>query len=1011
MANYHPVMSETVDPTFRDILNLLEQSHTREMQEHTGRANHLQSELTDLKALFKKLQDDYMKLFIQYNMLKDRYNAQKTMHSKHTGDGSERLSGEKSSTGAPVQKERQEKPEIRKYEGSDETGVMVELNGTWQSGGELARTGDVALVPVYAAAVTFDAASRPTEPVVEEEPIESSGLCSVHPTSVAASSLSPHQPLAFSTSTHQAGLPVLAPASPTWAKQGVTAELGLKLPKNRSRCTHSAVSSTRVVKEVGGADKEPVGGAGRDEVVIGDKDAMEEIDETEMRQEEKVDEGKEKAGERGEETQPISSPTLDESEVCPVSQTFPSRFILVNDDDDNNNNDKNDDNDDNGPSEEASGSDDDVRNAKNLSTQSTAPFDERPRTGQLRNGMSSPKTDGGGLDSSSPTGAKLDVNNPFDVIRATASLSQLTQFTRKLKASTIVPSSSDFNRTQAEMADEWIWSEAGGWSRKHPRSIGGLGDGVKADRVAPRRSSSPVEKERHETEDDDDNSTEYSLSRHDDDISIVYGTTPDSFSCHDDGNEVFWNVSIGNKRKTLEPDETERRMGNGKAEPSKIETPRRRKKWREEADAHSGGEMSEGSSQEILQSPSKVQMTVTTPSSVSCSAKHIDNNSFHNKPLTPTSCSPTKTKAHLNTSSFAGGTLSGSPTLPAPSSAFIPPRRVNFTPDNAVNMGMSLATGSAESTMASEDQPLRWLRAQKRHREADARVTETPAEKVPKFLRMDDRISGALNKGKQRDVHSHDQERRFKDYDDDDDWEGLLTMDTEYKLKRDTRRGGNVMEAEAAGAHVWGSVATNAVDEQAGVTLGLGRARAKDGVLSSNARDTRSYLTDANDLGSEVTRVRNADYPDARTTIVLSDGEDGGEKSRKSRRNVVTSTPPGMINSKKNGGVNYKYTEVVRKKDERSRMHGADCPCCRKFYAATGPLRPVDGHGPRFRSASPVDQNALPTDEDLLQRRIDQVSRHKYVHRPPASPPGYWMVDFPNSQQIKKWNEGAREKE
>lgn len=41
------------------------------------------------------------------------------------------------------------------------------------------------------------------------------------------------------------------------------------------------------------------------------------------------------------------------------------------------------------------------------------------------------------------------------------------------------------------------------------------------------------------------------------------------------------------------------------------------------------------------------------------------------------------------------------------------------------------------------------------------------------------------------------------------------------------------------------------------------------------------------------------------------------------------STPPRMI-PKKNGDTNYKYNEVVRKKDERSRMHGADCPCCRK---------------------------------------------------------------------------------
>lgn len=756
-----------------------------------------------------------MKLFMQYKTLKDRYKAQNNTQAKHTDDGSKRLSGEKSGTGTPIQKKHREKPETRKYEGSDETEAGMGLNDTWQSGGESARTGDVAVVPVYAAAVTFDAASRPTEPVVKEEPIESSGLCGVDPTTVATSSLSPHQSSALSTSTHQAGL--------SWAKQGVTARLGLKSPKNQSRYTHKAVSSAHVVKELGGADKgqEPVGGARRDEVVVGDKDAIEEVDETEMRQEkEEVAKGKEKERERGEETQPISSPTLDESEVCPVSQTFPSRFTLVD------NNDKDDDNDDNRiyevkdmAREEAPESDDDARNA-NLSTLSTAPFDERPRTGQDR---SSFETSDRGLGLSSPTGAKSDDDNPFDVIRATASQSQLTPFTRMLKVSTIF----DFDRTQAEMVDERIWPEAGGCGR-------GLGDGVKG-RVAPRRLSSPLEKERRETENDDDISTVYgtnpnSLSRHDDDISIVYGTNPDSLSRHDGDNEV----SIGNKRKTLEPDETEQGMGNGEVEPSKMETPRLRKKWREEVDARNSRAMSKGSSLEILESPPKVQTPekaksgtmVTTPS-----WKHIDNNSFHSKPLTPMSRSPTKEKARLNASPFAGGT----PTLPA-LSAFIPPPHVNVTP------------------APFEDQSLRWHSAQKHHHEAEGRVTETPAEKVSKVLRVDKRISGASKKGKQRDLHSHGRERRSKDGDGDDDWEALLTMATEYTPKRDTREGSNVMEAEAADARVWGGVATNAIDEQAGVTSGFEPA---------------------------------TDYPDARTTIVLSDGEDGGVGSRKSRRNVV----------------------------------------------------------------------------------------------------------------------------
>ena len=36
------------------------------------------------------------------------------------------------------------------------------------------------------------------------------------------------------------------------------------------------------------------------------------------------------------------------------------------------------------------------------------------------------------------------------------------------------------------------------------------------------------------------------------------------------------------------------------------------------------------------------------------------------------------------------------------------------------------------------------------------------------------------------------------------------------------------------------------------------------------------------------------------------------------------------IDPKSNGGKTYQYDEVVRNKDQRQRMHGGDCECCRE---------------------------------------------------------------------------------
>ncbi|TPX65380.1 hypothetical protein SpCBS45565_g05216 [Spizellomyces sp. 'palustris'] len=92
-------------------------------------------------------------------------------------------------------------------------------------------------------------------------------------------------------------------------------------------------------------------------------------------------------------------------------------------------------------------------------------------------------------------------------------------------------------------------------------------------------------------------------------------------------------------------------------------------------------------------------------------------------------------------------------------------------------------------------------------------------------------------------------------------------------------------------------------------------------------------------------------------------------------------------------GVPYKYQEVVRNKEQRKKMHAEDCACCTGFYKAAGPIKPLHELG-----AAP------PSEADRLQK----VSRHRHWHAPPDTPPGFWDVDFPTTQQAVAYNNEAK---
>ncbi|KAJ3575007.1 hypothetical protein NP233_g1379 [Leucocoprinus birnbaumii] len=137
------------------------------------------------------------------------------------------------------------------------------------------------------------------------------------------------------------------------------------------------------------------------------------------------------------------------------------------------------------------------------------------------------------------------------------------------------------------------------------------------------------------------------------------------------------------------------------------------------------------------------------------------------------------------------------------------------------------------------------------------------------------------------------------------------------------------------------------------------------------------------------------------------------------------------INPERNGGVTHQYEQVVRDKAERMRMDAGDCEECRDWYTAIGPL-PTRDRGPLWRSPSttPIkrckrhnhhdtnnsnshDREVSPSPSDRRQTDIElhkkQVSRHRQNWARSNTPPGYWNIGFPDTQEARVINEQAEE--
>ncbi|KJA18293.1 hypothetical protein HYPSUDRAFT_191202 [Hypholoma sublateritium FD-334 SS-4] len=114
------------------------------------------------------------------------------------------------------------------------------------------------------------------------------------------------------------------------------------------------------------------------------------------------------------------------------------------------------------------------------------------------------------------------------------------------------------------------------------------------------------------------------------------------------------------------------------------------------------------------------------------------------------------------------------------------------------------------------------------------------------------------------------------------------------------------------------------------------------------------------------------------------------------------------IDPANNGGLDYQYDEVVRSRDARKKMHAGDCECCKAYYEAVGPL-PTRLKQPLWRSptSSPTKTAGASHRQADIDSHKKAISRHRHTWARAPTPPGYWDIGFPNTQEVSVINAKA----
>lgn len=139
------------------------------------------------------------------------------------------------------------------------------------------------------------------------------------------------------------------------------------------------------------------------------------------------------------------------------------------------------------------------------------------------------------------------------------------------------------------------------------------------------------------------------------------------------------------------------------------------------------------------------------------------------------------------------------------------------------------------------------------------------------------------------------------------------------------------------------------------------------------------------------------------------------------------------INSGYNHGVDYAFSDVVRKGDERKCLSGCTrTGCCGdKFLAMArtgGLLTNIGGAVSKEAEEQKLLEEYLGDEKDLIhsmdpqdrqellhEARAKHISdtfgKHKHIHQRPRTPPGFWRTDMPDTQELEHDREEAEKLE
>ncbi|KAI0974067.1 DNA repair protein endonuclease SAE2/CtIP C-terminus-domain-containing protein [Xylaria arbuscula] len=132
------------------------------------------------------------------------------------------------------------------------------------------------------------------------------------------------------------------------------------------------------------------------------------------------------------------------------------------------------------------------------------------------------------------------------------------------------------------------------------------------------------------------------------------------------------------------------------------------------------------------------------------------------------------------------------------------------------------------------------------------------------------------------------------------------------------------------------------------------------------------------------------------------------------------------INPNVNEGYDYAFTDVVRKKDDRTCLQGCvkeNC-CGHKFrvlaHACRASTRPYEFRGllesylgddcHRLSTMSEDQKEALWV-EAKIKELANTSSKHRHRYQRMTTPPGFWRPDFPSTQEGEEYNEEAAQLE